>query len=446
MKSATWLALCAATILTLTAVNGRAGILSADLSIDKTITSGTATPGAQITYSIVAENAGPNDAAGTTTVTDNFAASLSNCSWTCTASAGSSCTAAGVGNISDTVSLLVNGTATYTATCDIDSAATGNLDNTATITADASLTDPNLADNESTASTALTPSADLSISKTDNQASHTPGTPVSYTIVAANNGPSDVSDALVDDSFGAPLSNCNWTSTSSGGATGNTNGGGNLADTLAMPAGSSVTYTATCDVDPAATGDLSNTATISSALVADPTAGNDSATDVSTLDASADLTISKTDGKTQHLAGTPITYTIVAQNNGPSAVGDAIVTDVFPAPLLNCSWTSTAAGGATGNTDGSGNLSDTLTMPVGSSVTYTAICGIPIDATGSLSNTATIDSASAADPAPGNESATDGDTVLGEPISVPTLSIWSLLALFAALALLGGATLSRRLV
>src|SRR6056297_1727762 len=407
MKSATWLALCAATILTLTAVNGRAGILSADLSIDKTITSGTATPGAQITYSIVAENAGPNDAAGTTTVTDNFAASLSNCSWTCTASAGSSCTAAGVGNISDTVSLLVNGTATYTATCDIDSAATGNL---------------------------------------DNKASHTPGTPVSYTIVAANNGPSDVSDALVDDSFGAPLSNCNWTSTSSGGATGNTNGGGNLADTLAMPAGSSVTYTATCDVDPAATGDLSNTATISSALVADPTAGNDSATDVSTLDASADLTISKTDGKTQHLAGTPITYTIVAQNNGPSAVGDAIVTDVFPAPLLNCSWTSTAAGGATGNTDGSGNLSDTLTMPVGSSVTYTAICGIPIDATGSLSNTATIDSASAADPAPGNESATDGDTVLGEPISVPTLSIWSLLALFAALALLGGATLSRRLV
>ena len=77
MKATTWLALCATTILTLTAVNGRAGILSADLSIDKTVVSPTATPGAQITYSIVAENAGPNDAAGTTTVADTFAASLS---------------------------------------------------------------------------------------------------------------------------------------------------------------------------------------------------------------------------------------------------------------------------------------------------------------------------------------------------------------------------------
>ncbi|MBL36786.1 MAG: hypothetical protein CMP07_00075 [Xanthomonadales bacterium] len=445
MKATTWLALCATTILTLTAVNGRAGILSADLSIDKTVVSPTATPGAQITYSIVAENAGPNDAAGTTTVADTFAASLSGCAWTCTASAGSSCTAAGVGNISDTVSLLVNGTATYTATCDIDPAATGNLDNTATITADASLTDPNLADNESTVSSTLVPSADLSVTKTDNQASHTPGTPVSYTIVAANAGPSDVSDALVGDTFGAPLSNCSWTSVASGGATGNTNAGGNLADTLAMPAGSSVTYTATCDVDPAATGDLSNTATISSTLVTDPAAGNDSATDVSTLNASADLSISKTDGKTQHLAGTPISYTIVAQNSGPSAVSDALVSDVFPAPLTGCSWTSSATGGATGNTDGSGTLSDTLTMPVGSTVTYTAICGIPLDATGTLSNTATISSASATDPVPGDESATDGDTVLGAPVAVPTLSIWSLLALFAALALFGGAALSRRL-
>lgn len=445
MKATTWLALCAATILTLAAANGRAGILSADLNIDKTVVSPTATPGAQITYSIIAENAGPNDAAGTTTVADTFAASLSNCTWTCTASAGSSCTAAGVGNINDTVSLLVNGTATYTATCDIDPAATGNLDNTATITADASLTDPNLADNESTVSSTLVPSADLSISKTDNQASHTPGTPVSYTIVAANTGPSDVSDALVGDTFGAPLSNCSWTSAASGGATGNTNAGGNLADTLAMPAGSSVTYTATCDVDPAATGDLSNTATISSALVADPAAGNDSATDISTLNASADLSISKTDGETQHLAGTPISYTIVAQNSGPSAVSDALVSDAFPAPLTGCSWTSSASGGATGNTDGSGTLSDTLTMPVGSTVTYTAICGIPVDATGTLSNTATISSASATDPVPGDESATDGDTVLGAPVAVPTLSIWSLLALFAALALFGGAVLSRRL-
>lgn len=445
MKTTTWLALCAATILTLTAVTGHAGIISADLSVAKTVVSPTATPGATITYSIVAGNAGPNDAAGTT-IADTFPAVLSNCSWTCAASAGSSCTAAGVGNISDLITLLSGGSATYSATCDIDSAATGNLSNTATITADASITDSNQSDNSSTADIALTPSADLAITKTDNQVEHTPGTPVSYTIVAENTGPSDVGDALVSDTFAAPLSNCSWTSVAAGGATGNTSASGSLADTLAMPAGSSVTYTASCDVDPAATGDLSNTATIGSASVPDPAAGNDSATDVDTLTPSADLTISKTDNQTQHTAGDPISYTIVAQNDGPSAVSDASVSDTFQAPLENCTWTSVAAGGATGNTSSGGNLNDSLSMPPGSSVTYTATCDIPASATTALSNTATIGSATVPDPAGGNDSATDDDTLLTTPppVVIPTLGIWSLLIMLGALALLGGANLRRR--
>lgn len=315
------------------------------------------------------------------------------------------------------------------------------------MTEDGSITDPDQGNNTSTADITLTPEADLAVTKTNNQAAHVPGTPVSYTIVATNNGPSDVSDAQVSDAFAAPLGNCSWTSVAAGGATGNTSDSGNLGDTLAMPAGSSVTYTATCDVDPAATGDLSNTASIGSASVADPTAGNDSATDVDTLTPSADLTISKTDNVTLHTAGTPITYTIVAQNNGPSAVGDAVVSDSFPAPLFNCDWTSSAAGGATGNTNASGTLNDTLSMPVGSSVTYSATCLVPSGASGTLSNTATIDSASATDPVAGDNSATDGDTLLLAPVPapIPTLGIWSLLALMGALALFGGATLSRRL-
>ncbi|MEX2500435.1 MAG: DUF11 domain-containing protein [Wenzhouxiangellaceae bacterium] len=444
MRTITYLALCVAFVLALASFESPAGTLTADLNITKTAGGATATPGAQVTYTIVAANAGPDDAAGTT-VADLFPAALT-CSWTCTASAGSSCTAAGAGDINDVITLLTGGNATYTATCDIDPTATGNLGNTATVSADASITDGDLSNNSDTADVTLTPSADLAISKTDNQAAHTPGTPVNYTVVAENNGPSAVSDALVEDTFQAPLQNCSWTSTPAGGATGNTNASGNLSDTLDMPVGSSVTYDVTCDVDPAATGTLSNTATIGSASAGDPDAGNDSATDTSALGASADLTISKTDNQTAHTAGDPISYTIVAQNNGPSAVSDAIVNDVFPAPLQNCSWTSSTAGGATGNTDGSGTLNDTLSMPVGSSVTYTATCGVPLGATGTLSNTATISSASSTDPSPGNASATDGNTVLGAPIAVPTLSIWSLLALFGALALFGGATLRRRLV
>jgi hypothetical protein len=57
---------------------------------------------------------------------------------------------------------------------------------------------------------------------------------------------------------------------------------------------------------------------------------------------------------------------------------------------------------------------DTLTLPAGASVTYTVTCAIDIAATGTLMNTATISSA-VSDPSAGDNSATDDDTVLGEP-------------------------------
>lgn len=445
MRAYTCLALCAVTVASLTVSDSHAGALSADLDITKTDGVANATPGTQITYTIVAGNAGPNDAAGTT-VADTFPASLT-CTWTCAASAGSSCTAAGSGDINDVITLLTGGNATYTATCDIDPAATGSLSNTATVTPDASITDGNMANNSATDTDTLDPSADLAISKTDNQTSHTPGTPVSYTIVAENIGPSAVGDAAVSDTFMAPLQNCSWTSVATGGATGNSSANGNLADTLDMPVGSSVTYDVTCDVDAAATGTLSNTATISSATVADPAAGNDSATDTSTLGASADLAISKTDNQTEHTAGDPIGYTVVAQNNGPSAVSDAVVEDTFMAPLQNCSWTSTATGGATGNSSANGDLNDTLDMPAGSSVTYDITCDVDPAATGSLSNTATINSVTVSDPVAENASATDDDTLLvapAEPVVVPTLGQWSLLAMFGILAIFGAAFFRRR--
>jgi uncharacterized repeat protein (TIGR01451 family) len=446
MKLFTRFALSAVVLACVMATSAHAGVLSADVSITKDDGATDATPGGQVVYTIVASNAGPNDATGST-VTDTFPASLT-CAWTCAASAGSSCAASGSGDINDLADILAGGSVTYTATCDIDPAATGTLSNTATVSVDASLTDPNLANNSATDDDNLVPSADLSVTIDDGSATHTAGLPVTYTIVVQNNGPSYVTDAAVSDTFAAPLLNCSWTSTASGGATGHSNAsGGSLADTLDMPVGSSVTYTVTCDTDPAATGSMSNTVTASSATVADPTAGNDSATDVTTMGLSADLAISKTDNLTTHPSDQPITYTIVVQNNGPSAVSDAVVNDSFPAPLENCSWTSSAAGGASGNTNGSGILNDTLAMPVGSSVTYSATCDIAPLATGNLSNTATVSSASAGDPNGANNSGTDGNTALSlQVVTVPAFSAWSLALMLGLFALLGLAFARRELL
>jgi uncharacterized repeat protein (TIGR01451 family) len=146
---------------------------------------------------------------------------------------------------------------------------------------------------------------------------------------------------------------------------------------------------------------------------------------------SADLSITKTDGVTTATPGTTTTYTLVASNAGPDTATGASVTDTFPAACASVSYTSVAAGGATGNTAGpaSGNINDTaLTLPVGASVTYTATCNIAPTATGTLANTATIAS-STTDPTPGNNSATDTDTLtqlatlaiqLDAPGSAPT--------------------------
>ncbi|WP_170430213.1 choice-of-anchor D domain-containing protein [Ruegeria arenilitoris] len=125
-----------------------------------------------------------------------------------------------------------------------------------------------------------------------------------------------------------------------------------------------------------------------------------------------DISVTNTDGLTSVVTGNSLTYTIIVANGGPLGDPSVSVTDNFPSELTGCSYNSVAAGGASGNTaSGSGNISETLNMPSGSSVTYSATCTISPTATGTLSNTATATS-SRSDPIANNNSATDNDTVL----------------------------------
>jgi uncharacterized repeat protein (TIGR01451 family) len=159
--------------------------------------------------------------------------------------------------------------------------------------------------------------------------------------------------------------------------------------------------------------------------------GNGMVTISYTVDLPEDLSITKTDGVATATPGATTTYTIVAANAGPDTATTVSVTDTFPAACASVSYTSVAAGGATGNTAGpaSGNINDAaLNLPAGASVTYTAICTIAPTATGALTNTATI-SSPFPDSNPANNSATDTDTLtqlatltiqLDAPGSAPT--------------------------
>ena len=216
----------------------------ADLSITKDDFSPTATPGAPVTYTVTVSNAGPSDVVGATVI-DTLPIGLSGVTWTCSVGGSGSCPAAsGTGDISSAVSLTVGSTATFTITATLVSSATANLLNTATVGPPVGVTDPTLVNNSATDADTLARVADLSITKTDFAATATPGTPVSYQIVAANNGPSDITGALVSDIPPAELSGVTWSCTATGGAScASASGAVAIAELVALPVGSSVTFT-----------------------------------------------------------------------------------------------------------------------------------------------------------------------------------------------------------
>jgi LPXTG-site transpeptidase (sortase) family protein len=384
--------------------------LQADLSVTKTDGVTTYTPGGNTTYTIIVSNSGPSAVIGATFI-DTFPVEITSASWTCVGGGGGTCTASGTGNINDSLDLPVGGSVTYTVTATINASATGNLTNTATITPPVGTTDPTPGNNTATDTDTSNAAADLSVTKTDGSTIYTAGTPITYTITVSNVG--GISAAgTVTDTFPASLTSITWSCAGTGGATCGSSGSGDINDNVSIPAGESVTYTVNATVISNTTGNLINTATATLSSGIDPTPGDNSSTDTDTPNPQADLSVTKTDGVATYTPGGTTTYTIVVSNAGPSAVTAGTFTDTFPAAITSASWTCAGSGGGTCTASGTGNINDSVDLPVGGSVTYTVVATISASATGSLTNTATITApAGITDPNPVNNSATDTDTV-----------------------------------
>ncbi len=266
--------------------------------------------------------------------------------------------------------------------------------------------------------------ADLQVTKTDGQTTVFSGSPVTYTITVTNNGPNAVTGASVVDTFPAALLSPTWTcSASAGSSCGAASGTGNINRLVNLLIGGTVTFTASATIDPTFSGTLSNTATAAvPGGMSDPVPANNSATDTDTVLAGADLSITKTDGRTTASPSDAIIYTIVVSNAGPNAATGATVTDNVPAALTGATWTCVGTAGTTCTAGPvSGNINDTVTLPVAGSVTYTLTGTVGINPA-NLRNTATVAPPSGmGDPNPGNNSATDDDTLLcfGETVVVP---------------------------
>src|SRR4029453_7425593 len=112
---------------------------------------------------------------------------------------------------------------------------------------------------------------------------------------------------------------------------------GAINDAVLMPLGSTIVYVITAHVSAASGAQIVNQATATVQTVSDPNSNNgvNTATDTDAVtDASADLSVTKSDGVTGVSPDTDTTYTItVANNNGPSEIDAGTVRDLIPPNL-----------------------------------------------------------------------------------------------------------------
>jgi uncharacterized repeat protein (TIGR01451 family) len=392
---------------------------SADLVITKTDGVTYYTIGAALTYTIRVVNNGPQPVVGAT-FADSMPPQITSWTWSCVPDFSSTCTAVpvpdGLGNVTDLINIPVGQGVTYTAVTNLIGAVSGTLVNTASISVPAAFLDPVPSNNTATDIDAA-PTSDLAVTKTDGVTIYPPGGTVTYTIVVSNYGPVPVTGAIVSDAIPANITSWIWTCVPTGTATCSSPGVSSalgFGDSVNIPSGGHITYTVVASVNIAATGDTTNTVTVAPpGGVTDPILGNNTAVDTDAFP-TADLVITKTDMVTTYVAGSSVIYTITVTNSGPSNVIGALFSDTIPAGVTNWNWSCAPDLGAvctSATGPGPGVFTDTVNIPVGKSIVYTAqafISGAFVDP---LVNTATITApVLVTDPNLTNNSASDVDT------------------------------------
>ncbi len=303
-------------------------IASADIAASKIDTPDPVVAGEDLTYTITVENLGPSDAQngamedilppGLTLV--SVTPDTGTCDTVITCALGTIAAGASVG-----VVIVATVDASYFTDGNISPIQNGARANSDT-------PDPNIGNDIAGASTTVVESADLVVTKTDDPDPVTAGTDLTYTVTVENLGPSDAQDVVLDDPLPAGLTFVS--ATPDNGATCDATVSCALG-TLAAGDTVTVTIVATVDAGYFTAGNVSpvvNTAT-ATANTSDPDGGNNTATEETTVDARADLTLTKSDDPDPVTAGLDLTYTVMVENLGPSDAQNVVLDDPLPPGL-----------------------------------------------------------------------------------------------------------------
>lgn len=405
----------------------------------------TYTPGEILEYVIVVANRSGSDITNSFRVQDAAPAGTSVYYWACTDSNGDFC-GNGFSDINQAYTGLANNTALFIVLqLQVDADRTGLLTNTVTLTGDA-VTAGDFDVTSFSDTDARTVFSDLAVTKDDGQDTYLPGGSTTYTITVTNNGPSYSTNVNITDTAPDGTTIGAW-SCSPAVLCPNASGTGDIDETVAvMVPGETLTYTVPLTISPTFGDDQEQfDMLVNGAAVTgdgeDPIQTNNSATDANER-ASADISVTKTDGDATYTPGGSTTYTITVENAGPHDAINAVVTDTAPADGTISSWTCTASGGAAcPNVSGSGDILEYLSqLPAGGALIYTLDMTVSSDASGTLTNTATVDSHTV-DPDEDNNSATDANARIA---AIPTLSVPGLALLSLLLALAGWIIIGRQ--
>ncbi|MBM2849043.1 MAG: hypothetical protein HW418_1985 [Anaerolineales bacterium] len=343
----------------------RAGV---DLSIAKAESRDPITATDSLSYTLSVSNAGPSTA-------PSVGMTFVNAS-----GAGWNCSLKGARVVCRRASLPVGAAPTIviTATAPADG---GVITNTATVRSSGFEFVPD--DNTASVTTTVTAVSDLSISKRDSPDPVYAGATLTYTLDITNAGPSLANNVAVTDTLPAGAtylgaSGSGWSCSASGGDVICTR------SSLAVGAAPPITLTVTAP----GTTPLANSVTVGSDAI-DLNPGNNTASAATTVNPTANLSISKTDTPDPVLTGAPLTYTLSVANSGPNATTSVMVTDTLPGSVT---FVGVAAPGwSCGQSSGVVTCS-LATLAVGAAPDIVITTNAP-GAAGVFTNTASLSSA-----------------------------------------------------
>ena len=306
----------------------------ADLSVTTTASPNPVAVGEDLTYTIKIQNNGPFTAAGIT-LNDRLPSGVTFVSATPTQG---TCHPSGGGFADVTCELGFAPPANaadplcpdcITVTIVVRPAYPSTLTNTAVVTADT--LDANRENNTAIVSTTVTsPSADLSVTMTDNLDPLVIGNDLTYTLTVRNSGPSRTAGFTLIDTLPANVTYVSATSSQgscrqSAGTVSCT-----LADDPADPVCPDCAVVSLV-IRPTSSGTITNTASVSSDQ-SDPNPADNSASENTTVNEPLmpDLAVTVSDSPDPVVVNQPLRYTIVVRNDGLGDAPDPVVTVTLP--------------------------------------------------------------------------------------------------------------------